>query len=71
MLSEKRSQSEELHERGGLTRRVLIGALCWLLCLEWFIGQAIAQAAWTTPTACSKTTSATWEPFTVSRSPSP
>jgi hypothetical protein len=43
MLPEKRSQSADLHERGGLTHRVLIGALCWILCLEWFVAQAIAQ----------------------------
>lgn len=29
--------------------RYVIGALCWILGLEWFIAQAIAQAAWTTP----------------------
>ncbi|MBV9712788.1 MAG: DUF998 domain-containing protein, partial [Ktedonobacteraceae bacterium] len=50
MRSEKPSPSEEdLHGRDGHSRRLLIGALCWILCLEWFVGQAIAQAAWTTP----------------------
>ena len=29
--------------------RLLAGAVCWILGLEWFVGQAIAQAAWTTP----------------------
>lgn len=29
--------------------RYRVGALCWILGLEWFVGQAIAQAAWTTP----------------------
>jgi len=29
--------------------RRTIGAVCWLLGIEWFAGQAIAQAAWRTP----------------------
>jgi hypothetical membrane protein len=34
--------------------RVAAGAVCWLLSLEWFVGQAIAQAAWTTPYSLSQ-----------------
>ncbi len=49
MISEKPSPSEDLHGRDDHSRRLLIGALCWILCLEWFVSQAIAQAAWTTP----------------------
>jgi hypothetical membrane protein len=46
VLNEKQLSSEQQTRRIGF---LLIGALCWILCLEWFIGQAIAQAAWTTP----------------------
>jgi hypothetical membrane protein len=48
MRLEKSSQSEDPYRRDSYGRGLLIGALCWILCLEWFVGQAIAQAAWTT-----------------------
>ena len=31
----------------GQTVEVAAGGLCWLLSLEFFVGQAVAQAAWT------------------------
>jgi hypothetical membrane protein len=34
--------------------RVMAGAVFWVLTLEWFAGQAIAQAAWTTPYSLSQ-----------------
>ncbi|MDA4137490.1 MAG: hypothetical protein OK449_10920 [Thaumarchaeota archaeon] len=30
-----------------LTKEVSVGGLCWILSLEFFIGQAVAQIAWT------------------------
>jgi hypothetical membrane protein len=30
-------------------RAVALGAVFWILCLEFFVGQAVAQAAWHTP----------------------
>lgn len=35
-------------------RRTIAGAVCWLLGLEWFVGQAIAQAAWPFPYSLSQ-----------------
>ena len=32
-----------------MTARVRLGAVCWVLTVEFFIGQAVAQAAWRTP----------------------
>jgi len=40
-------------ERPSTRLPVLAGAVCWLLALEWFVGQAIAQAAWRTPYSLS------------------
>jgi hypothetical protein len=45
----KSAKTQNNKKNAVTARRLLIGALCWILCLEWFVGQAIAQAAWTTP----------------------
>jgi hypothetical membrane protein len=32
-----------------MTREIAAGGICWLLSLEFFVGQAVAQSAWRTP----------------------
>lgn len=36
--------------------RMLIGSICWLAGLQWFVAQAVTQAAWTTPYSLSRNT---------------
>jgi hypothetical membrane protein len=54
-------------------RAVTLGAVCWILTLEFFAGQAVAQAAWRTPYSLvtnsisdlGNTACGTWPPASV------
>ncbi len=37
------------HPTASSGRGVLLGAILWILSLEFFVGQAVAQAAWHAP----------------------
>lgn len=43
------AHERRLHPALSSGRAVLIGAVFWILSLEFFVGQAVAQAAWRTP----------------------
>jgi hypothetical membrane protein len=58
-------------------RAVTLGAVCWILSLEFFAGQAVAQAAWRTPYSLltntisdlGNTACGTWPPASVNLKP--
>jgi hypothetical protein len=41
--------SHHLRFRKLIPRGIALGGVCWMLSLEFFVGQAVAQAAWRTP----------------------
>jgi hypothetical membrane protein len=41
--------SHHLHFYKLIPRGIALGGVCWMLSLEFFVGQAVAQAAWRTP----------------------
>lgn len=61
------------HPTASSGRGVLLGAILWILSLEFFVGQAVAQSAWHTPYSMltnsisdlGNTACGTWPPASV------